>query len=150
MLSIDWDQVYFILKIIIAGISIIGSIYGFTKFIDDRISKKLGNAEFVKGIAQLLRPYAIFNEKGEIIVDRGAMAFIEDIKITMDSKDKLPQEISLKLKEHQATAPILLSLDNDMCTIKEKRGKKFDWIYSIKYHGWNNKDERRFNVEIVT
>ena len=148
MPPINWDQVYFILMFVIAGISIIVSIYGFAKFIDSRISKKLGDAEFVKGIAQLLRPYAIFNEKGEIIVDRGAMAFIEDIEITMDQE--LPKEISLKLKEHKATAPILLSLDNDMCTIKEKRGKKFYWIYDIEYHGYNDKDERRFNVEIVT
>lgn len=148
MSSINWDQIYFIFKFVIAGVSIIGSIYGFAKFIDSRISKKLKDAEFVKGIAQLLRPYAIFNEKEEIIVDRGAMSFIEDIEITMDGK--LPNEITLKLKEHKATAPILLSLDNDMCTIKEKRGKKFSWIYSIEYLGYNDKDERRFNVEIVT
>jgi hypothetical protein len=76
------------------------------------------------------------------------MAFIEDTEITMDRE--LPREISLKLKEHKATAPILLSLDNDMCTIKEKRGKKFYWIYNIEYHGYNDKDKRRFNVEIVT
>ena len=148
MPPINWEQVYFVLKFVIVGISIVGSIYGFAKFIDSRISKKLGDAEFVKGIAQLLRPYAIFNEKGEIIVDRGAMSFIEDIEISMDRQ--LPKEITLKLKEHKATAPVLLSLDNDMCTIKEKRGKKFVWIYSIEYHGYNDKDERRFNVEIVT
>lgn len=148
MPSINWDQVYFILKFVIAGISIIGSIYGFAKFIDSRISKKLGDAEFVKGIAQLLRPYAIFNEKGEIIVDRGAMSFIGDIEITMEGE--LPKEITLKLKEHKGTAPVLLSLDNDMCTIKERRGIKFDWIYRIEYHGYNDKDERWFNVEVVT
>ena len=149
MPSINWDQVYYILKFVIAGISIIGSIYGFAKFIDSRISKKLGDAEFVKGIARLLRPYAIFNDKGEVIVDRGAMSFIEDIEITMDN-ELLPKEITLKLKEHKATAPILLSLDNSLCDIKERRGKKFDWKYSIKYDAYSDKDERRFNVEIVT
>lgn len=149
MPPVDWDQIYFVLKIIIAGIGIIGSIYGFGKFIDSRITMKLGDSEFVKGIAQLLRPYAIFNEKGVVIVDRGAMSFIEDIQISLNDAD-LPQKIILKLKEHKATAPILLSLDNDMCTIKEERGKKFEWVYSIEYQGWNEKDERRFNVEIVT
>ena len=148
MSPINWEQIYFVLKFVIAGISIIGSIYGFAKFIDSRISKKLGDAEFVRGIAQILRPYAIFNERGEVVVDRGAMSFIEDIEITMDGQ--LPKEITLKLKEHKATAPVLLPLDNDMCTIKERRGKKFDWIYSIEYQGYNYKDERRFNVEIVT
>ena len=96
MPPINWDRVYFVLKFVIAGISIIGSIYGFAKFIDSRISKKLEDAEFVKGIAQLLRPYAIFNEKEEVIVDRGAMSFIEDIEITMDGE--LPKEITLKLR----------------------------------------------------
>jgi hypothetical protein len=49
---------------VIAGISIIVSIYGFAKFIDSCISKKLGDAEFVKGIAQRLRPY-VFSMKKE-------------------------------------------------------------------------------------
>ena len=149
MSPVNWDQIYFVLKIIIAGIGIIGSIYAFGKFIDSRITKKLGDSEFVKGIAQLLRPYAIFNEKGAVIVDRGAMSFIEDIQISLNDA-ALPKKIILKLNEHKATAPILLSLDNDMCTIKEERGKKFEWVYSIEYQGWNKKDERRFNVEIVT
>lgn len=148
MSSVNWEQVYFILKFVIVGISIIGSIYGFAKFIDSRISKKLADAEFVKGIAKLLRPYAIFNQRGEVIVDRGAMSFIEDIEITMDGA--LPKEITLKLKEHKATAPILLSLDNSLCDIKERRGEKFDWKYSIEYDAYQDKDERRFNVEIVT
>ena len=149
MPSIDWDKLYFILQLIIAGIGIIGGIYGFTKYIDSRITKKLGDSEFVRGIAQLLRPYAIFNEKNAIIVDRGAMSFIENIKISKN-KNNLPDKIILKLKSHQATAPILISLDNDMCTIKEERGEKFEWVYNIQYEGWNPKDERRFNVEIVT
>lgn len=148
MLSISWEQVYFIICFVLGGISIIGSIYGFAKFIDSRISKKLADTEFVQGIAQLLRPYAIFTEKGEVIVDRGAMSFIEDIEITMDKN--LPKEITLKLKEHKAAAPILLSLDNSLCDIKERRGKKYDWTYSIEYDAFSDKDERRFSVEIVT
>lgn len=148
MISANWDQVYFILKIIAAIISTVASIYGFSKFIDSRISKKLNDSEFVKSIAQLLRPYAIFNERGAVIVDRGAMAFIDDIEIS--TNDKLPNKVILKLKQHKATAPILLSLDTDMCTIKERRGSKFDWVYEIEYHGYNDKDERRFNIEIVT
>jgi hypothetical protein len=150
MASVDWKQAFFVLEIILAVIALIGSIYGFVKFIDSRIKKKLKDSEFVKHVIQLLRPYAIFNEKGEIIVDRGALSFIEDIEILLSEKEKLPQKITIKLKEHNATAPILLSLDNDMCTIKESRGKKFEWLYNIEYHGWNEKDERRFNIEIVT
>ena len=150
MSPVDWKQVFFVLQIILAAIALIGSIYGLVKFIDSRIKKKLGDSEFLKRVSRLLRPYAIFNEKGEVIVDRGAMSFIEDIEILLSEKEKLPQKITIKLKEHKATAPILLSLDNDMCTIKESRGKKFEWAYNIEYHGWNDKDERRFNVEIVT
>ena len=149
MPPIDWDKVYFVLKLFIAGIGIIGSIYGFGKFIDSRIKKRLRDSEFLKGIAQLLRPYAIFNEKGTVIIDKGAMSFIDDIQILLDDKN-LPHKITLKLNSHKAIAPILLSLDNDMCTIKEERGIKFEWIYNIEYQGWNKKNERRFNVEIVT
>lgn len=149
MEHINWEQVYFVLKIVVAGISILGSVYGFAKFIDSRINKKLKDAEFIKGIAQHLRPYVIFNERGEIIVNRGAMNFIEDIEVTLDD-EKLPNKIVLKLKNHNATAPILFTLDNDGCVIEESRGKKFEWIYDIGYASYIDRDERRFNVEIVT
>jgi hypothetical protein len=148
MPHIDWHQIYFVMEFLLAIFSIIIILYGIVKFIDSRISKKLVDAEFVKSIAHLLRPFAIFNEKGTVIVDRGAMSFIDDIEITIEKK--LPQQIKLKLKKYMATAPILLSLDTDMLTIKEMRGNKFDWIYTVKYHGYNDREERRFHVEIVT
>lgn len=148
MFEIDWSQTFFILKFIGVFLGIIASLYACVKFIDSRILKKLDDPNFVKDIAQQLRPYLIFNEKGEIIVERGAMNFIKSIDISME--DELPKSIILTLKKHKATAPILLSLDNDMCTIKERRGTRYDWVYDIEYHGWNQKDERRFNVEIVT
>ena len=150
------NSIVLIVEIIIAIATLASILFGIVKFIDYRISKKLGDPEFVKSISQLLRPYAIFNSKREIIVDHGAMAFLHDIEIEIvkDTEHDLIKEITLKLKAHHSTAPILLSLDESMSTITERRGEMFDWIYAIDYTGYSiNEDDligRRFIVEIVT
>lgn len=129
-------------------VTIAALIYGALTFIDSRISKAIEKPEFVNKLARAVRPYAIFDEKESIILDRGAMAFIENIEVQTDSEN-IPEKIIVKPKEYLEQAPILIPLDTDMSTIIESRGKKFDWIYSINYHGINYKEQRKYSIEII-
>lgn len=140
------------LKILeVAGwvIGLVASIYAFVKFIDYRVETVIHDAAFLKELSASLRPYAIFDEKETILVDRGAMAFIEAIEVRMDAANELPTKIILHPKVHLDQAPILIALDTDMSTIKESRGKKFDWIYEIEYLGYNDREQRKFSVEVI-
>ena len=95
-----------------------------------------------------LHPYAIFNEKGNLLVDKGAMQFIE--KITVLNSDETPTKITLEFEKHMPVAPIIQNLDADSCTIQEKREGNYNWVYDIDYHMYTPEAERKFKVEIVT
>lgn len=141
-----------ILKLLeVAGwlIGLVVGIYGFVKFIDYRVGKVIRDPTFVKELSGALRPYAIFDEKEAILVDRGAMAFIETIEVRMNVKDALPEKIIVHPKVHLDQCPILIPLDTDSSAIKEFRGKKFDWIYEIEYIGYSDREQRKFSIEVI-
>jgi hypothetical protein len=141
-----------ILKVLeVAGwlIGLVVGIYGFVKFIDYRVEKVIRDPSFVKELSGSLRPYAIFDEKEIILVDRGAMVFIEAIEVRLDARSKLPEKIIVHPKVHLDQAPILIPLDTDMSSTKESRGKKFDWIYEIDYIGYSEREQRKFSIEVI-
>ena len=132
-------------------IGIVVAIYAFVKFIDYRVQNVIRDPEFLKGLMGTLRPYAIFDQKQTILVDRGAMAFIESIEVVMttDTNSPLPKTIIVRPKVHLEQAPIVIPLDTDISTITESRGKKFDWEYEIAYTAYGYKQQRRFSIEIL-
>lgn len=130
-------------------IGLVVGIYGFVKFIDYRIGKVIRDPNFIKELSGSLRPYAIFDEKETILVDRGAMVFIDTIEVRMDAANKLPTKIIVHPKIHLDQAPILILLDADMSNVKESRGKKFDWVYEIEYLGYNDREQRKFSIEVI-
>jgi len=141
-----------LLKILeVAGwvIGLVVSIYGFVKFIDYRVGTVIQGPHFLKELSASLRPYAIFDEKETILVDRGAMAFIESIEVRMDTANKLPTKILVHPKLHLDQAPVLIPLDTDMSIVKESRGKKFDWVYDIEYVGYNEREQRKYSIEVI-
>jgi hypothetical protein len=132
---------------IIVGLA--ASIYTFVKFIDSRIKRVIQGPEFLKELSRSLRPFAIFDEKERILVDRGAMDYIESIEVRMDATENLPKKIIVHPTHHLDQAPILIPLDTDMSTVTESRGKKFDWVYDIEYHGYNEKEQRKYSIEVI-
>ncbi len=130
-------------------ISLVVGIYGFVKFIDYRVGKVIRDPSFVKELSGSLRPYAIFDEKETILVDRGAMDFIETIEVMLKAGSKLPEKIIVHPKVHLDQAPILIPLGPDMSSIKESRGKKFDWIYEIEYISYSEREQRKFSIEVI-
>jgi len=138
------------LKIVATLITIAVGIYGLVKFIDSRARKVIQEPDFIKNIATSLRPYAIFDEKEKILVDRGAMKFIGSIEVRINDENKLPNEILIHPIHHLDQAPILIPLDTDISEIKETRGKKFDWIYEIEYHGYTDREQRKFSIEVIS
>ena len=138
-----------IFKVIVSIFGLAASIYGFVKFIDSRVKRVIQEPKFLKDLSSSLRPFAIFDEQERILVDRGAMYFIESIEIRMNTSENLPNKIIVHPNQHLDQAPILIPLDTDMSTVKESRGKKFDWVYDIEYHGYNEKEQRKYSIEII-
>jgi hypothetical protein len=59
--------------------AVIGTIYGFGVYIDSRVERHVSSDAFLKRLADAIRPSCVFDQQGAILVDMGAMKFIDSI-----------------------------------------------------------------------
>ena len=132
--------------------AIIGAIYGFGAYIDWRVEKHVSSDLFLKRLADVVRPSCVFDQQGAILVDMGAMNFIDSIDVAPLPEYDLPPKIVVHPKRYLANAPILTTLDPFSISVSAERGPKFDWIYTLSYVGeavqqdWKH---IRYRMEIV-
>jgi hypothetical protein len=141
---------YLVIEIIAAVVVVIGAIYGFTRFVDKRIESRIREDAFLRKLAGALRPSVIFDHNGSILIDQGAMRFIEGIDVELDENVPYPKRIAIHPKQHLSYAPLLTPLESDMANISTHRGQKHDWIYTVEY--FMTSDERetlRYRLEII-
>jgi len=120
--------------------------------IDRKIREKLKDPEFIQMVAKEVKlPFVIFDNKGAVLVDQGAMRFIEGIDVEMDKKESLyPKQIIIHPKQHLSYAPLLMPLDSDLANISASRGKKYDWIYTLDYFMTNSERKTlRYRLELI-
>lgn len=107
---------------------------------------------FLKRVSDAVRPSCVFDQQGAILVDMGAMNFIDGIDVAPLPKDDLPPKIVVHPKRYLANAPILTTLDPFSMSISAERGTKFDWVYTLSYVGvavqsdWKH---IRYRLEVV-
>jgi hypothetical protein len=131
--------------------TIVAAIYGFIRFIDWRIERKIHEEPFLRKISSSLRPLVIFDENSSILFDQGAMNMIEKIEVSHSSEDSLPSEIFIYPKRHLAHAPLLQTLENEFIEITSSRGKGYEWRYTLDYNMTNDiNGKRRFRLEILS
>jgi len=136
----------------IAGLAaIIGAFYGVLFFIDKRIENRIRDDGFLRKLASALRPTVIFNHKGSILVDQGAMHYIETIDIELDKEPPYPKQIIIHAVKHLPYAPLLTPLDGGgISNISISRGKKYDWVYTLDYFMTSDEwEELRYRLEII-
>jgi hypothetical protein len=131
--------------------AVVGAFYGIVSFIDSRIEKKLTDETTLRRVASMVRPSCIFDEKGSVIFDSGAMQAVESINLQFtDKKDeflsKLPRIITVKFNKHLAYPPILSVLDSYEVYVGEERGPMFEWIFTIGYSGGVVSDQKTFGT----
>lgn len=112
--------------------SIIGLIIALVtinQIIDFKINKKIYNNEFLSKIAIRVRPFAIFNANGSIIVDKGAMEYLENIEVIPKKNSRIPRKIILSPKKLLEQPPIITSIDQPSVIAKPERSKGIKWEY---------------------
>jgi hypothetical protein len=62
-----------LIGIILITTTIIGTLYGLSIYIDNRITKIITSREFSEKLAREVRPYIIFDINGSILFDGGGM-----------------------------------------------------------------------------
>ena len=130
------------LIIILITITIIGTLYGLSIYIDNRITKIVTSREFSEKLAKDLRPYVIFDVNGSILFDGGGMQYLEDVTIepVQEASDTgqyphYAKRIIVSPRENLPYPPILTALTMHYFIKPDiKRGKKYQWIYECVPH----------------
>ena len=140
-----------ILEVLAALLGTVAGVYAFTAFIDWRIDKRVADAEFLRKLANSVRPGVIFDENSSILVDQGGMKLIDALSVEVDPKDRLPSKITLVPKEHLAHAPLIQTLEVEAIDFTVTRGKGLSWIFELDYLMSNDQFDgrRRFRIEIL-
>lgn len=145
-------QPWAVISTIVGIIALMVTIYIQTNSsIDKKIDLKLKNPEFIQMVAREVKlPFVIFDNKGSVLVDQGAMRFIEAIDVELDKGKVYPVRIVIHPKQHLSYAPLLAPLESDLANISASRGNKYDWVYTLDYFMTNS--ERKtlgYRLELI-
>lgn len=130
---------------------LVGGIYGLTSFIDSRIKSVVTDESYVRRIASEVRPSVIFDSKGSILFDQGAMRYLDEIEVVGGTNflQNFPVRIVLKPKQYLPQPPLLTCLEDISLVVKPERGPKFDWVYPLETSGGTELPVYRFRMEIL-
>ena len=126
-----------LLVIILITITTLGTLYGLSIYIDNRITKIVTSREFIDKLAKNVRPYVIFDINGSILFDAGGMQYLEDVKIepVQEASDtgqypNYAKRIIVSPRENLSYPPIVTALAmHYFIKPSIKRGKKYQWVY---------------------
>jgi hypothetical protein len=145
-----------ILKVVYAVVGAIvflfAAYHGLNSYLDSRIDSKINNADFLKKLARSGRPSLVFDEKGSIVADMGAVAFVNNISVTKGPKDSF--KIVVSPVEYLGVEPVLEAVDGNYA-IRAERGQKFDWVFHLSgiqtlvTESSPKRDRQRFRLEII-
>lgn len=125
--------------------------------IEKKIENKLNDPEFIRKVADIVRlPFVIFDEDESIIIDTGAMNYIERIEVKKEQRQDV-SEIIVSPKKYMPVAPILESLNIEIEFDEPTRGQGFDLVYKTvdiatvfaKTYGSGRPPKRRFRLQVI-
>lgn len=138
-------------------IAIIVAIVSFNQCIDSRINSAMNDEGFIRKIASHVRPYIICDSNETILVDGGAMQYLQGPpKIIFNKKN--PEDGLLMVvtpKDYLHQAPLIDSLCLCNFLISSQRGKGLEWNYDMEYLGgvqhWEDDEKpvHKFRLEII-
>jgi len=133
---------------VIGGLVVL--VFGFTKYVDHLVDKRLKSSETIDKISRLIRPSVIFDNKGVILADLGGMEYVESINLGYNEKEPLlPTRIELKCRKFLALPPLLTSLDNYSYIETANRGQGLSWIFDLDPSSYTTDVGYRFRLEIL-
>lgn len=114
---------------VIAGLLIVvGFWISAANYIDDKIEKKITDERYIKNLAQVLRPFAIFDEKGVIKYDHGALNYIKDIKTDCNIGEKV---IIVTTTKYLKTAPLIAYYGPFGMSFNSEQVDTYRWIFKV-------------------
>jgi hypothetical protein len=126
-----------------AIIVILGGAFGVVEFIDWRIEQAVNDEQFIRKVASNVRPYVIFGVDESILVDGGAMQYLEQICVETkgetwenakpEEKNVCELKIIVTPKSYLAHAPLIEPLSGlrDIIIYDGERSTGYQWTYEV-------------------
>jgi hypothetical protein len=137
------------MPLLAALLAVVTAIYGATAFIDWRIASALNEPSIVRRIALAARPEMIIDNNGTVEVDRGAMDYISNIKVTKKSNSPVADTIVITPRRYMAHAPLVTSVDGASLNATPERGQKLDWVIKLEWNSFSEPGRNRLRIEII-
>ena len=143
---------------ILAIITLIGAYHGVNWFIDYKIQKAVNSDEFIKKVQKGVRPFLIFDAKGSVLMDLGALEYINAPDVTSRDGSPIPEKVIVTPKAHMVAAPLITGIDQVGAVANPMRGQGLTWEYTFEatYVMTGDLDpetqvqkRRRFRLEIM-
>jgi hypothetical protein len=92
----------------------------------------------------------IIDQKGTVEIDRGAMDYIADIKVTPNPNiPVLADTVLITPKRYMSHPPLVTAVDPAFMHTDPERGQKLDWIIKLHYGSHNDPGPNRLRIEII-
>lgn len=102
--------------------------------------EKIADDSKLREFAELARPACIFDERGAVIFDTGAMQTINGIEVERPAKeagarmkDNLPRKIVVRTKKRLGQAPLLTMADGYQVAVSIERRSELEWVYTLEF-----------------
>ena len=120
-----------IVKVFIIIVGLIVTFYALDSLIERKIKKSITDPTYTKEIASQVRPFALFNANGTILIDMGAMQYLNDLRVIPSDDSRIPKKILLSPKRYMAHAPMITGIDQPGTVARPKRLAGLDWEYTF-------------------
>lgn len=127
----------------------VGVLYAFHMHIRQVVQDYVNSPEFIRKVASQVRPSVIFDGKGSVIADLGAIQYIAEIKVQAGKDPLYPEKIIVTPTKHLSQAPLLQIADENTFQIKAERGIKYDWVYTLRGIVMISDKPALFRLEII-
>lgn len=139
-----------LVKALFAIFALIGTIYGFHRYLDARIDARLNDRDVLERLAAEMRPSVLFNAEGSVLADLGAMRYLDEIHVKRAEPKSLLFVITIKPKAHLPIAPVLSVLGGYSGAATTRRGQGFDWVYEAHLiYLAEDPDGIRFRLDVL-
>ena len=143
----------------IAGIAaLIIIVLGFHGYVQGLVERTVTDEAYLRKLSERVRPYAILDGKGTVLVNGGAMEYIDGRPKFETSTNGFPQKVVITPKAFMSHAPLFNSLDDSTLFYTYERGQGIDWEYTLRPRSnvrvtedspkWTNQ-MYRFRLEIL-
>ena len=122
-----------IIMAVSAILGLVVLVYGFDTYLDSKINGQLKNPVVIKQIAEQVRPFLIFSGTGVVLVDNGAMQYLDNLDVVREGTARIPKSVILTPKNYMTHAPLITGIDQMGIVARGQRGYGISWIYNFKY-----------------